>query len=145
MIEIYKYLKLSKFSILGYTSKYERVKDDIISNLNHIIVNDPNKATFESLIREDKINQINDEKENYEYLVVDLMNLKDRHFVPNRVKLVESRYKILLICLVYRSFKNNIQLSGGDSLLYNCDFAFTVGESIQIIKNRWEAPIEFRL
>lgn len=163
MLEIYKYLKLSRFSILGYTSHYERMKDNIISNLNHIIVNEPNKPTIESLIRNDKINQIfNNEINCYlqnteEYIVVDFMNLKDAFVVRNQshylsnvkfkneqvdglLKLVGSKYKILITCQMYNSVSVKSPMPKflcGNDLLYKSDFVFSVGEKIEIIKNRW--------
>lgn len=138
---------------MGYTSHYERMKDDIISNLNHIIVNEPNKPTIESLIRNDKINQVlNYDKEDYEYLVVDFMNLKDA-FVGNltsnvvykkeqieRLVKISNSYKIIIICQMYTSAlsKSKVQrFSGGNDLIYRSDFVFSVGEEIEIIKNRW--------
>jgi len=89
------------------------MKNDIISNLNHIVVNEPNKPTIESLIRNDKINQVlNYDKEDYEYLVVDFMNLKDAfvvnsqsHYLSNikykkeqveRLVKISNSYKIII-------------------------------------------------
>lgn len=129
------------------------MKDDIISNLNHIVVNEPNKPTIESLIRNDKINQVlNYDKEDYEYLVVDFMNLKDA-FVGNltsnvvykkeqieRLVKISNSYKIIITCQMYTSAlsKSLVQrFSGGNDLIYSSDFVFSVGEEIEIIKNRW--------
>lgn len=159
MVEIYKYLKLSRLSVLGYTYKYENLKNDIISNLNHIIINDPNKHTIESLIRNDKINQVlNYDKENYEYLVVDFMNLKDafvqkgqspssyfdnvkfkKSQIDRLVKLAGSKYKVLVTCQMYNTpTQQSIQkIAVGNDLLYSSELVFTVGEKIEIIKNRY--------
>ena len=133
------------------------MKDDIISNLNHIIVNEPNKPTIESLIRNDKINQVlNYDKEDYEYLVVDLMNLRDAfvnshtHYLSNvkfkkeqverLVKFAGSRYKILLTCQIYNSISYleiYNDFACGNDLLYKSDLIFLVGEKIKSVKNRW--------
>lgn len=157
MLDIYKYLQLSKFSVIGYTSHYEWMKNDIISNLNHIVVNEPNKPTIESLIRNDKINQVlNYDKEDYEYLVVDFMNLKDAfvvnsqsHYLSNikykkeqveRLVKISNSYKIIITSQMYNSAlsKSSVQrFSGGSDLISRSDFVFSVGEEIEIIKNRW--------
>jgi hypothetical protein len=133
------------------------MKDDIISNLNHIVVNEPNKPTIESLIRNDKINQVlNYDKEDYEYLVVDFMNLKDAfvvksqsHYLSNikykkeqieRLIKISNSYKIIITCQMYTSAlsKSKVQrFSGGNDLIYLSDFVFSVDEEIEIIKNRW--------
>lgn len=157
ILDIYKYLSLSKLSILGYSSRYEKMKDEIISNLNHIVLNEPNKPTIESLIRNEKINKALDyDKEDYEYLIVDFMNLRDAfvdksqsHYfnirqykkeqVERLVKMVGSKYKILITCQMYISSlsKSSVQFSGGNDLIYISDFVFSIGEEIEIIKNRW--------
>jgi len=128
------------------------MKNDIISNLNHIVVNEPNKPTIESLIRNDKINQVlNYDKEDYEYLVVDFMNLKDA-FVGNltsnvaykkeqieRLVKISNSYKIIITCQMYNSAlsKSLVQrFSGVNDLIIRSDFVFSVGEEIEIIKNR---------
>ncbi len=112
------------------------MKDDIISNLNHIVVNEPNKPTIESLIRNDKINQVlNYDKEDYEYLVV-----KYKKEQIERLVKISNSYKIIITCQMYTSAlsKSLVQrFSGGNDLIYSSDFVFSVGEEIEIIKNRW--------
>lgn len=159
MVEIYKYLKLSKLSVLGYTSNYEYMKEDIISNLNHLVIDRMNKFTIESFIRNEKINQILNPVQytiggDKEYIVVDFMNLKNRQLVPQLhylsniqyvnsqidklLKLVGAQYKILITCQMYNSpYSSSMQFSSGNDLLYRSDFVFSVGEKIEIIKNRW--------
>jgi len=74
---LYELMSQSPITTIGFTFKYERLKDDIISKLNYIDCGEIDTSTFslKSLLRDIKINSFLDE-EKTEYILIDLMNLK---------------------------------------------------------------------
>jgi hypothetical protein len=75
---LYELMSQSPITTIGFTFKYERLKDDIISKLNYIDCGEIDTSTFslKSLLRDIKINSLLNEEKNPEYILIDLMNLK---------------------------------------------------------------------
>ena len=76
---IYDLLRKSDVSLLCYRFKEERIKDEIISKLPHLVVPEINSSfSFKSFLRELKLESILETGEsvnNPEYLVLDLNNI----------------------------------------------------------------------
>ena len=138
--EILYYLKLSRKSLLLYSYKYERKKDEFLSNLDHI-----KYESFQSLIRDHKINKIINEGFT-EWIVVDIndfyLNLKDKS-VGAKLKFMNSIYSKLenitdqKILLTSPQNTGNIEITGTNILVYHSDFIFNIDENINISKNRF--------
>jgi hypothetical protein len=76
---LYDLLRKSDFSLLCYRFKHERIKDEIISKLPHMVVPEIDSSfSFKSFLRDLKLKSILETSEsvkNPEYLVLDLNNI----------------------------------------------------------------------
>jgi hypothetical protein len=76
---LYDLLRKSDFSLLGYRFKHERIKDEIISKLPHMVVPEIDSSfSFKSFLRDLKLKSILETSESVktpEYLVLDLNNI----------------------------------------------------------------------
>ena len=77
---LFDLLKQSNVSLLGYTFKQERLKDEIISKLPHVVIPEIDSSfSFKSFLRDLKIQSIletGDTVNNPEYLVLDLNEIR---------------------------------------------------------------------
>ena len=77
---LFDLLKRSDFSLLGYRFKQERLKDEIISKLPHLVVPEIDSSfSFKSFLRDLKLESIletGDTVNNPEYLVLDLNEIR---------------------------------------------------------------------
>lgn len=77
---LYDLLKKSDFSLLGYRFKQERLKDEIISKLPHLVVPEIDSSfSFKSFLRDLKLESILETGESVkrpEYLVLDLNDIR---------------------------------------------------------------------
>ena len=77
---LFDLLKQSNVSLLGYTFKQERLKDEIISKLPHLVVPEIDSSfSFKSFLRDLKLKSIletGDTVNNPEYLVLDLNDIR---------------------------------------------------------------------
>jgi hypothetical protein len=82
---LFDLLKKSDFSLLGYRFKQERLKDEIISKLPHMVVPEIDSSfSFKSFLRDLKLQSIletGNTVKNPEYLVLDLNNIRFKNDV----------------------------------------------------------------
>jgi hypothetical protein len=82
---LFDLLKKSDFSLLGYRSKQERLKDEIISKLPHMVVPEIDSSfSFKSFLRDLKLQSIletGNTVKNPEYIVLDLNNIRFKNSV----------------------------------------------------------------
>jgi len=80
----FELIQKSDISLLGYRFKQERLKDEIISKLPHLVVPEINSSfSFKSFLRDLKLQSILETGEtvnNPEYLVLDLNNISIDNF-----------------------------------------------------------------
>lgn len=78
--DIYRTLEKSDVSLIGYTFKSERIKDEFISKLPHINVGEINSSfSIRQFIRDYKISQILDDSSSYKefnWIVVDINDIE---------------------------------------------------------------------
>ena len=160
---LFDLLKQSNVSLLGYRFKQERLKDEIISKLPHLVVPEINSSfSFKSFLRDLKLQSIletGDSVKNPEYLVLDLneIRFKSEDLGPRQIQIrsiiekiredmysgPELPYKLLILTSLYSSGKNvdddNItNFSGGSTPIYMSELALVIQEnSIKVIKNRF--------
>jgi hypothetical protein len=160
----FELIQKSNVSLLGYRFKQERLKDEIISKLPHLVVPEINSSfSFKSFLRDLKLQSILETGEtvnNPEYLVLDLNDIvfksgdlggrqtqignilnkirEDMYFGP------ELPYKLLILTSLYSSGKNFddasiTNFSGGSQPIYMSDVAIVMQEeSMKVIKNRFD-------
>ena len=104
----FELIQKSDISLLGYRFKQERLKDEIISKLPHLVVPEINSSfSFKSFLRDLKLQSIletSDTVNNPEYLVLDLNNIK---FDTDSYNFTNSAYAELEILLNLLKSKPN--------------------------------------
>jgi len=161
---LFDLLKQSDFSLLGYRFKQERLKDEIISKLPHMVVPEIDSSfSFKSFLRDLKLQSILETGEtvkNPEYIVLDLNNIRFKSDVLgsrqiqigdilNKIRedmYFDSKvpYKLLILTSLYSSGKNVddvsiTNFSGGSQPIYMSDVAIVMqDESMKVIKNRFD-------
>ena len=160
---LFDLLKQSDISLLGYTFKQERLKDEIISKLPHVVIPEIDSSfSFKSFLRNLKLESILETGEsvkNPEYIVLDLNDIRyksstvlvDRQYQIKRTieKIREDMYsgtpsyKLLMLTSLYKSGTNTDNfditnfMSGGVPI-YMSDLSLVIQEnSIKVIKNRF--------
>jgi hypothetical protein len=156
---LYELMSQSRITTIGFTWKYEGLKDDIISQLNYIDCGEIDTSTFslKSLVRDIKINSLLDGEKKPEYILIDLMNLKfdiskNSHASTIQNLLIHELFningenqkiKLIFTTSLYSSYvsdeDNGIpNFFGGTDTLYVSDLVFTISDNIKIIKNRFD-------
>ena len=163
----FELIQKSNVSLLGYRFKQERLKDEIISKLPHLVVPEINSSfSFKSFLRDLKLKSILETGEtvkNPEYLVLDLNNISIDNFkwkdlggrqtqignILNKIREdmysgPELPYKLLILTSLYSSGKNVddvsiTNFSGGSQPIYMSDVVIVMQEeSMKVIKNRFD-------
>jgi hypothetical protein len=160
----FELIQKSNISLLGYRFKQERLKDEIISKLPHLVVPEINSSfSFKSFLRDLKLQSIletGDTVNNPEYLVLDLNNIKfDTKDLGSRQTQIKNiinkvredmfhpetiHYKLLILTSLYSSGKNVddasiTNFSGGNQPIFMSDVSIVMQEeSMKVIKNRFD-------
>jgi len=160
----FELIQKSNVSLLGYRFKQERLKDEIISKLPHLVVPEIDSSfSFKSFLRDLKLKSIletGDTVNNPEYLVLDLNEIRfksdDLGSRQNQIGNIlnkiredmysgpELPYKLLILTSLYSSGKNInddsiTNFSGGSQPIYISDVAIVMGqESMKVLKNRFD-------
>jgi hypothetical protein len=155
---LFDLLKQSDVSLLGYTFKQERIKDEIISKLPHVVITEVDSSfSFKSFLRDLKLQSILETGEsviNPEYIVLDLNNIRYKsdnlggrqRQIKNIIEKIREEkppYKLLILTTLYNSGKNIddsdiMNFSGGSHPIYISDLALLMKEnSIKVVKNRF--------
>ena len=160
----FELIQQSNVSLLGYRFKQERLKDEIISKLPHLVVPEIDSSfSFKSFLRDLKLQSIletGDAVNNPEYLVLDLNNIRFKSGdlggrqiqignILNKMREdmysgPELPYKLLILTSLYSSGKNSddnsiTNFSGGSQPIYMSDVAIIIqDESMKVLKNRFD-------
>jgi hypothetical protein len=158
---LYELMSLSRITTIGFTWKSERLKDDIISQLNYIDCGEIDTSTFslKSLLRDININSLLDGEKTPEYILIDLMNLKfdtskNSNQYVTRARTIQNlliqiqdelfnindenqKIKLILTTSLNSSYVSD-EFFGGTDPLYASDLVFTISDNIKILKNRFD-------
>jgi len=160
----FELIQKSDISLLGYRFKQERLKDEIISKLPHMVVPEIDSSfSFKSFLRDLKLKSILETGEtvnNPEHLVLDLNEIvfksddlgsRQRQIGNILNKIREDMYsgpkipyKLLMLTSLYSSGKNVddvsiTNFSGGSEPIYMSDVVIVMGEeSMKVLKNRFD-------
>lgn len=167
----FELIKKSDISLLGYTFKQEKIKDEIISKLSYLMVPEINSYfSFKSFLRDLKIQSIMDDNSvnNPEYLLLDLDNIifksddlesrqkqigniigKIREDLYSCTYSQKLPYRLLILNTLYSSGENVdtyrtliTNFSGGAYPVYMSDVVILMQDkSMKVIKNRFDDNI----
>ena len=166
LIDLFDLVKQSDVTLMGYTFKDERIKDELISNFNYIEIEkiDPS-FSFKSFLRNLKLDSIlitGKPVKKPEYILLDVGNIfydsenigdKQRQIGNALMKIRENMYskisgvypqnpfyKLIVTCPMHRSLSQNddvMNFTGGRQPLYMADLAVVIySDKIKIVKNR---------
>ena len=161
----FELIQQSNVSLLGYRFKQERLKDEIISKLPHLVVPEIDSSfSFKSFLRDLKLKSIletGDTVNNPEYLVLDLNDIRfesddlggRQNQIANILNKIredmysgpELPYKLLILTSLYSSGLKNVDdasitnFKGGSQPIYMSDVAIVMQEeSMKVLKNRFD-------
>jgi hypothetical protein len=161
-------LEKSDISLLGYSFKNERVKDEIISKIPHVEIQEIDSSfSFKSFLRNEKLNHLFEEgnlpNSNAKWFVLDINNITSKLLI-DKAKLIRTTlegirsdmyseysgsypqkpfYRLLITCTLQRTssdFDIN-SFSGGSTPIYISDFVCTINDdnSLFVLKNRHDS------
>ena len=157
-------LEKSDISLLGYTFKNERVKDEIISKIPHVEIQEIDSSfSFKNYLRDEKLKYLFEGSDMSDikvpkWFVLDINNITSKLLI-NKVKLIkevlnnirrymysdtygieEPFYKLLITCPLQKTSSDfDIHsFSGGNTPIYISDFVCTINDnnSLLVLKNR---------
>lgn len=163
--ELFDLVKQSGMTLIGYTFKDERIKDELISNFNYVEIGIIDSSfSFKSFLRDIKLDSLYADKKTPEYILIDINNIKHdlvdirgrhRQIRTALMKIKEDlypefssvypstpKYKLIVTCSLRESGKNldgnDINnFTGGSQPLFMADLAFVIySDRIKVIKNR---------
>ena len=157
--ELFNLVKQSDMTLIGYTFKDERIKDELISNFNYVEIKEIDSSfSFKSFLRNEKLNHILDSDKKFDYILLDLNNilpteptllktLEVSYVIRNLLeKLRESiwvegqpQYKIIITSPVNKNLENDDigSFIGGNQPIYMADLVIVLKENLaKVIKNR---------
>lgn len=152
--EFYNLLNISRISLIGYSFKDERLKDELLSKIPHIKVSDIDSSfNLMSIIRDNKIESLIGNKSlSFNFVVIDISDLKVSNILDQLSILQKSiqnialqfydyEYKLIITSPVNKSLDSNgddnINYMGGNKPVYLSDVVFNLeGDKIRVIKNR---------
>jgi hypothetical protein len=158
---LFELINNSKISLLGYTFKEERIKDELISRVPHIELQEVSSSfSMLSYIRDSKIDTLLNNKENINHFLFDINNFRvgtngqisRSNMIQNTLKriqkeLFDTNFKLLITCPIYTQMGNDeYNFSSGQTGLYIADFVGIIKQdSIKIMKNRYgsQTSIEY--
>ena len=145
----------STITLIGYTFQDEKIKDELISNFNYVEIKEIGSSfTFKSFLREQRINQIIVEYKDFDYILIDLNNVRPddnniwerSNFIRNvlekiteRIYLEKLNYKIIVTSPVNKSINTDeiVIFIGGNQPIYMSDLVVVLkGQIAKVIKNR---------
>ena len=160
-------LEKSDISLLGYTFKNERVKDEIISKIPHVEIQEIDSSfSFKNYLRDEKLKYLFEGSDMSDikvpkWFVLDINNITSR--LLSRAILIENIignirkdmysgtygvdgpfYKLLITCPLQRTssdFDIN-SFSGGSTPIYISDFVCAINDNnnLNVLKNRHDDP-----
>ena len=151
VFDIIEYAKKSKVFLIGYSYQHERKKDNLISFLPHVSILDYDIKTFS---RDEKISNIIDDSPISQYILIDTISLrlgfKDnqpagmnvvRHIRSLVNHFSNTNYKLIITAPLRADLKGYDSSSspyvGNRDLMFFCDFAISISDKVEVIKNRW--------
>jgi len=154
MNEFHSLINNSKLTILGYTTKDEKIKDELISSLNPIFIGDENinSSSIVIDIREQKINSLLNDEFLSNIITFDIINIKSEdnvapHFSITKTvreiheKLRDTNINIVVTAPLYTSidYENGIKqvIRGGEGNTYIANLVIYIDDrTLNIIKSR---------
>lgn len=147
----------SLFTLIGYTFKDERIKDELISNFNYVEIKEIDSSfSFKSFLRNEKLNQVLDSGKEFDYILLDLNNIRPTYdgvskwdkssFIRNVLEKLRERiwvegepqYKIIVTSPVHNGPNDDIgSFIGGNQPIYMSDLVVVlISEIARVIKNK---------
>jgi hypothetical protein len=157
-------LNKSDISLLGYSFKNERIKDEIISKIPHVEIQEIDSSfSFKTYLRDEKLKYLFDGSVKLntkvpKWFVLDINNITSKLLI-DKAKLIkevlnnirkdmysgtygieEPFYKLLITCTLQKTisdFDINTSFIGGNTPIYISDFVCSINDnSLHVMKNR---------
>ena len=152
-------LNKSNISLLGYSFKNERIKDEIISKIPHVGIEEIDSSfSFKTYLRDEKLKFLSEGSDSKlpKLFVLDINNITSKilidkfSLIKNTISSIQDQmfsqssqeplFKLLITCPLQRSLTDSSINSfiGGNITIYSSDFvcAITDENTLHVIKNR---------
>jgi hypothetical protein len=162
---LFDILNQSDISLIGYSFKYERIKDELISKIPHVEIKEIGPSfSFKSYLRNEKLNHLFENSDlpnsNVKWFVLDINEIRasssDLGTKQKQIKSVIHKiredmysgtypdkpfYKLLILSPMYNSSSdfdiNNF--TGGNTPIYVSDFVSIIKDGyLEVFKNRFD-------
>lgn len=146
---LFNLISKSNLTLIGYTHRDERLKNDFISHLNPIFIDKVDNSSIQSYIRDSKISTIFNEFIDSKSIV---FNLNDsfipnigginfiREIAENLRKIAKLGYNPIMTSLLHQTISSNQSIynfKGGSVTLYVSELVIKFENgNINVIKNR---------
>lgn len=154
--KIYELIDKSKVTLIGYTFKDEKLKDELISPISYIDIGEVDSSfNLKSIIRDIKLDKVlGFENKKITHILFDTNNIsadiklngmdvytRQKHIFENlRSATINENLNVIIVSSLNRNVVKNTSTNfiGGQTGLYISDVAITLDNSkIKIIKNRF--------
>lgn len=136
-------LSNSRLTILGYTYKNERIKDELISSISSIRLNNFSSNSFLQLLRDKKISNLLNNEESSKFITFDLLDIKKDKEQNRKSDLIHIRgvlpnnHNLLISAPFYRGIDDQDYIKG-NSNMYIADLVLYIEDDkkLKVIKSR---------
>lgn len=160
--DLFDLIKKSDITLIGYTFQDERIKDELISNLNYVDVGQIDSSfSLKSFLRSLRLDSVLENKliKSPDYILIDVGNIiydsKDIGSKRNNIRIITEKLRSEIYSDYYPQNPNirviitqsmNVRypgapyntFTGGNNTLYIADLALTLdSDKIKIVKNRY--------
>ena len=143
-------LSNSRLTILGYTYKNERIKDELISSISSIRLNDNfSSNSFLQLLRDKKISNLLNNEESSKFITFDLLDIKrdKRSWFTSQTRtkdldyiksILPNNHSLVISAPFYKGIDNEDYIKGGNSNMYIADLVLYIEDDkkLKVIKSR---------
>lgn len=143
MNELIDLLSNSRLTILGYTYKNERIKDELISSISSIRLDENfSSNSFLQYLRDKKIsNLLNDEKSS-KFITFDLLDIKEdkkqRTDLIHIREVLPNNHNLVISAPFYKGIDNKDYIKGSERVIYIADLVLYIEDDkkLKVIKSR---------
>lgn len=152
MNELIDLLSNSRLTILGYTYKNERIKDELISSISSIRLDENfSSNSFLQYLRDKKISSLLNDEKSSKFITFDLFDIqnddprwyeeqninriKDLHHIRNHLS---ENYRLVISAPFYKGVDDKNHIKGGEKIIYIADLVLYIEDDkkLKVIKSR---------
>jgi len=143
MNELIDLLSNSRLTILGYTYKNERIKDELISSISSIRLDENfSSNSFLQYLRDKKISNLLNDKKSSKFITFDLLDIKEdkkqRTDLIHIREVLPNNHNLVISAPFYKGIDNKDYIKGSERVIYIADLVLYIEDDkkLKVIKSR---------